>query len=100
MKLLISQNRKGFVLAITAIVMNSVLNILQASLLGVLFDHLSDIMQPWLLGMVVLYLVLTMTASLYIDFAKESLKKNIRGFLLKNGIRALSLIHISEPTRP
>lgn len=88
MKLLISQNRKGFVLAITAIVMNSVLNILQASLLGVLFDHLSDIMQPWLLGMVVLYLVLTMTASLYIDFAKESLKKNIRGFLLKNGIRA------------
>lgn len=39
MKLLISQNRKGFVLVITAIVFNSVLNILQASLLGSIRLH-------------------------------------------------------------
>lgn len=43
MKILMTQNRKGFLLAILAIVFHSMLMLFQATLLGLVFDHLDNV---------------------------------------------------------
>ena len=94
MKILMTQNRKGFLLAILAIVFHSMLMLFQATLLGLVFDHLDNVTQPWLLALIGAYIALTLGCSLYIDFAKESLKRDIRRFLLEKGVHAY--MHMDE----